>query len=1580
LSQPTKQRLAVINGGANEVVGPVGYVLQGRLGDGAEGGAWQAQALASGATVVAKPVASGAEAAVRRTFDVLRQVGSPSLPTVRALAPCEQGAGWWLITDWVPGRPLAPGPAPLERALAEAAAIARGLVALHEAGTHHGDVSPANVVVEGEVRTLVDLAQLGRRGTGTPGFLAPEVLAGGGGPAADRFSLGAILVWRLTGELVWARPEALLSVRERADVALRLRALGLDALPHAVFDLLVRLLLPSADARPASTRAVARRLADLAASKREVVAGRLRWWPPSRWPYAGSSLEPATRGLADGSLRLVAVAGPDGAGRGRAAEELVLRLQARGCAASQEDAPTWVSAAGASSGSWIEAWAGRAPGDAVVGLSMPDVQVGDASRVRAASRLAGAGVVVVATAEAGDALENTPGVLVVRPRPLSRAEVRAFVAGGVEGSPADVERVGDTLFEVSGGWPASIVAAVAACARADASVAQVAAVAASAVEDVLEPGLALALLHAAWGEADPSLPPTLAPKGRPLRGATARARATLGASEVLRMARSAAGDGLAWAIDAQDDDALARCLDSAAPSDPELARAVASIQGRDVASGLLARAAALLLARGEAAEAERVAARAPADPACRFARARALQRLGKIDTALSLLRPEAGWAARGLRWRLLVDAGKAPDAAEEATRSAVDAAPLEGETEGEAVGLALALLWSAYAVALQGDVDTAAGRLSRVAAWAGGRTDVEAAAVAARVYQLQGNLAHGRGALDEAAAAFARAAEAFVVAGEPVGSLTLRGTSCALAVLTLDLGAGIEHGRAAVRGFLAQGQTSALVEAALNLVQLLARVGAGEEARAIGAAVDAAVGADAGALVEARRARLRADVLSAGARTAAERQRAAAAYGAAAASLEGVERTDEARDAWLRAALLLAVAGRSASIQRVLERAVSLAPSDDPAALAQLGASWVLATRGRPDALAPGLSWMRRAGSAASFLAAQRLDVALLFDRALLVAMRAQGVAPHRRHAVALRLLASLDLVMQKTRPNDKQAVRASLLAEGGDARALRELLEDLEAPAPSEAPPAAAPVVATTPAPSDGRYARLLRMYRRFAREDRLEPLLEQVVDAVMELTDAERGAVVVRRHGAEDLLVTRELSEGSEGASYSRSVIAKVLESGEPVLSVDAAADERFDDSRSISHLNLRSVLAVPLRFRGQLLGAAYVDHRLRRGNFGEDDLAHMEAFSDLAALAVAHAAALSDLEQKTHALTTSSEQLAELLEQREAEVLALRENARRTTVPSEGYRGIIGGSSGMQAVFRLIDRVADADVPVVVHGESGTGKELVARALHDAGGRAQGPFVAENCGAIPETLLESVLFGHAKGAFTGAQKAKPGLFEAADTGTIFLDEVSEMSMPMQTKLLRVLQEGEVRRVGETSARSVDVRVVAASNRDLEAMVEDGSFRRDLFYRINVVRIELPPLRERPEDIAPLIEHFFARHRAAPLRLAPSVLRALRGFAWPGNVRQLENEVQRWIALCEGGVGLEDLSPSIVGTAEPEAIDPDDLRIRPRVDRLERGLIARALEKTGNNQTQAALLLGLSRYGLQKKLKRLDAEAHQG
>jgi two-component system, NtrC family, response regulator AtoC len=306
-----------------------------------------------------------------------------------------------------------------------------------------------------------------------------------------------------------------------------------------------------------------------------------------------------------------------------------------------------------------------------------------------------------------------------------------------------------------------------------------------------------------------------------------------------------------------------------------------------------------------------------------------------------------------------------------------------------------------------------------------------------------------------------------------------------------------------------------------------------------------------------------------------------------------------------------------------------------------------------------------------------------------------------------------------------------------------------------------------------------------------------------------------------------------------------------------------------------------------------------------------------------------------------------------------------------------GIVGRSPKIGQALALSDKVARHPSTVLITGESGTGKELIARHIHDASPRAARPFVAVNCAAIPEALLESELFGHAKGAFTGATADRQGLFEEAHEGTLFLDELGDLPVPLQVKLLRALQEGEVRPVGDNASRSVDVRLVAATARDLEADVADGKFRADLYYRINVVRIHLPALRERSEDIPELVRHFVDRiNRRLGLHVTgvtAAAMRALVEYPWPGNVRELENVVERAMVLTDGAqLDVEQLPTLSAPSARHDnGASPLDLSVKRRTEELERLLIREALERTRGNRTRAAKLLDLSHRALLYKIR---------
>lgn len=327
------------------------------------------------------------------------------------------------------------------------------------------------------------------------------------------------------------------------------------------------------------------------------------------------------------------------------------------------------------------------------------------------------------------------------------------------------------------------------------------------------------------------------------------------------------------------------------------------------------------------------------------------------------------------------------------------------------------------------------------------------------------------------------------------------------------------------------------------------------------------------------------------------------------------------------------------------------------------------------------------------------------------------------------------------------------------------------------------------------------------------------------------------------------------------------------------------------------------------------------------------------------------------------------------RTSELAAEVERLRAEVGKQYDIEGIVAGSPSMLSVLETVKKVAPTNATVMIYGESGTGKELIARAIHQLSDRAQRPFVSVSAGALPETLLESELFGYEKGAFTGAMQAKPGRFELANGGTIFLDEIGDISPAVQVKLLRVLQERVFERLGGTRSIEVDVRVVAATNRDLQELIAAGAFREDLYYRLNVVPITLPPLRERPEDIPRLIAHFLEKIGAGKKRIAPEAMRALVDYKWPGNVRELENTVERIVILSHGDeIGLEDLPAEIRSGVVLQGGERCFVLPESGVDleEVEMDLIVQALERTGRNVPKAAKLLGLTTKTLEARMQR--------
>ena len=435
-------------------------------------------------------------------------------------------------------------------------------------------------------------------------------------------------------------------------------------------------------------------------------------------------------------------------------------------------------------------------------------------------------------------------------------------------------------------------------------------------------------------------------------------------------------------------------------------------------------------------------------------------------------------------------------------------------------------------------------------------------------------------------------------------------------------------------------------------------------------------------------------------------------------------------------------------------------------------------------------------------------------------------------------------------------------------------------------------------------------------------------------------------------------QASEQARELKVSHTLLKRVLAERAAVLASNAA--EEFSGSHSIARAQILSTLCVPLWSDDAIIGVIQADNRNVVGSFDENDLEAITVMASQLSLAIRNARLYQRL------------RLAEEAARGEAGFLKRQDRKQR--------RMITGGSAAMHRVMEMVARVKDTPVPVCILGETGTGKELIARAIHDEGDRADRLFVAQNMAALPDSLLESELFGHKRGAFTGADRDKKGLFELADCGTIFLDEIGELSPTLQAKLLRVLQEGEIRPVGSPMPKRVDVRVISATHRNLEDEVQAGRFREDLYYRLMVFPIHLPPLRERSEDVEVLARYFLERYavelkRPAPA-LSPAAVDALRCYSWPGNIRELENETQRLVIYgADGGLILpEHLSMRVRQTgATLERLEPRRGTLKEMVAEVERVLISRTMKETGGNKTQAARILGLTREGLHKKMNKL-------
>ena len=456
-------------------------------------------------------------------------------------------------------------------------------------------------------------------------------------------------------------------------------------------------------------------------------------------------------------------------------------------------------------------------------------------------------------------------------------------------------------------------------------------------------------------------------------------------------------------------------------------------------------------------------------------------------------------------------------------------------------------------------------------------------------------------------------------------------------------------------------------------------------------------------------------------------------------------------------------------------------------------------------------------------------------------------------------------------------------------------------------------------------------------------DTLVSDALDMAIQVLGAERGLFAkILNDKTYSIIAARNLDQQdiTNVSEFSSNILHKVVELKEPVLYHDVQADPDISQFKSLNLHNINSIIGVPIFSEKKLWGVILVDSSKNRRYFNDSSLKFLRFFSNIVSLALDKIIRFEALQDENQLLRNKVKAMPPLPD-------------------------MAGHSPAMQKVFELIHRVSQTDATVLLLGESGTGKELAAHAIHKTSARKNNPFVAQFCGSIPDTLLESELFGFKKGAFSGATTDKKGLFEVASGGTFFLDEIGDISMSTQTKLLRVLQNKEIIRIGETQIRKIDTRIIAATNQNLQSMISKGTFREDLYYRLNVFPIVLPPLRERRTDIGLLAHHFIKKYSTKDINIHPTAMRILETAVWPGNIRQLENVIQRAIILCDANTLL------------PEHLSLEDKQndnFHGSLKDFEVQLLKKRLDEFDGNRTRAAESLGVSVRWVQMKLKEIE------
>jgi transcriptional regulator with GAF, ATPase, and Fis domain len=1577
------------------------------LGAGASGRVLLVQERSGGlAQRALKIVQPEAEEAVRCEFTLLTRIAHPHLARVHELVRVDESelgarlprAALGLVSDFAAGVPADRAARELSlsrpRLLLFAVRVldrtARALAAVHAHGFVHGDVKPDNVIVTPDAAELrlIDLGFARPPGfvaqpSGTPHFMAPELWRGEVSPASDVFALGVLVRELLSpAQGVFDGPR---SVAEHLARALQPLAALPAWVPAPLEALLSRMCAPDRTQRLGSARAVLEALADVAASLEAPLARELvgpaaaarsaaeRASAVTALPLFGQSEALAKLGVALRKRELCAVVGPLGSGRSRVVRDAVFALQleraGRGAPVPSYRVLTRLPQA-------------LDDGPQLLHVLRADaVDLNEAHALLLAARVVGQECLIVLERTLPLTAADVTAVAVER---LSSAAVQELLQSALPEQPIKASLVRDAT-AASGGMAARLCQLLGAGLLAGADMS-------------LSAGLRAHALRA--GADDAHIPE----QAWPLVQTLCVAGGSLPQNAVLVCVPNealAAGAHLACALGlcsrssdgrlALRPDVQASVWKQLSPERrSELARAIPAGQLGPRARAFLAcaqadsarvvaefaNAAQLELQNGDPAaaadlttEAEQLLGRLPEPLA--LLRAEALRALGDYRQALATLAAVSGVPAQLARaeiLRLLGDASAAREAAEAIlTQHRHDRDDKEdrqartGRPAASALLARLALdsgehdLCREHALtALASDEDPAARRASEVLAllelglgqllparaaaevglgWARRRGE---RAAEARLLAVVGAIDRADGELRSAARSFARACELADAQGEYHAAASFLINLGTAQLDAGELGPALRSLRQGARRLARLGRQRDLARALTNLVLAAQLTGDFERALSLGELAEQTA-RDANDVCALAFALLSsAEVMAEQGQLVAARERLRTLPSLAA--LAPVDRAS----ALARAASLHAGLGDAVHAALQLEAAEALLPSAGAADVeCALARAALCRLQGDPIAAA---GHAERALASANLRGEFAVQVLALLAAGAAAEALGDLALSRNRFAQLRTLLDSAALTLS--------AVERALLRR---VKAYRAALSAL---------PMAQPRVEV-----DQRFRQLTLIVKRLTAETRLQRLYELILDGAIELSGAESG-VLLRKDAQGGVRVRAARSEGGSsvaGAQLSQSIVARVLATGQPLSTVDAAEDARLSAATSVHALCLRSVLALPIRVHDDVVGLIYLEDRLRPFAFGEAEVALLADFSDLSAMTISGLERLRRERRAVRRLSLAQARLA-----RQVEVQALEISSWKSAKQGAGeHPGIVAESSAMREVLALSLRVARSDVPVLIRGESGTGKELVAKAIHDASSRREQPFISENCGAIPEALLESALFGHVKGAFTGADRRRIGLFEAANGGTLLLDEIGEMNPNMQARLLRVLQDGEVRPLGGERSVRVDVRVLAATHRDLDAMVADGSFREDLFYRLAVVSVAIPPLRERSDDILPLVRYFIHKH--APDR-SPRVdrraLDRLLSQPWPGNVRQLENEVRR--ALVLGGDVLREEHFG-VARAREAGNAPAELHLRSQIDDLERRLIRRALDIAKGNQTRAAELLGVSRFGLQKMLKRL-------